>query len=210
ESGSAPRQKGDPGTLAGEGTCGGPAHPGRGPRDDDDPLPPAPPHHSLSRSDGDAPSGCATPDRPTLRACVGEGSGLPPYWLLRRAARFIIAVAGEGDTGVAISIPRTLSAPLPEGRARFTTPRSRAVGPGKRSWVTRSAFACQLSVTSAAPRRAADTIWRAARRALIALTGVASPRLNQVNSRSTSPLKKAFTGEPVRISPGTTVVTLMP
>ena len=49
-----------------------------------------------------------------------------------------------------------------------------------------------------------------ARRALIALTGVASPRLNQANSFSASPLKNAFTGDPVRISPGTTVVTETP
>ncbi|MNT99039.1 hypothetical protein D3C72_2417770 [compost metagenome] len=47
-------------------------------------------------------------------------------------------------------------------------------------------------------------------RASIESTGSESAMLNHVNSHSFRPLKRALTGDPVRISPGRIVVTVMP
>lgn len=50
-------------------------------------------------------------------------------------------------------------------------------------------------------------VCRAARAARIDSNGSVVPRVNQVNSRWCCPLKAARRWEPVRISPGTRVVT---
>ena len=51
-------------------------------------------------------------------------------------------------------------------------------------------------------------IWRAARSASIDSSGRLAPSANQVNSLPACPVKRACRWEPVRISPGTTVVTV--
>src|SRR4051812_49857167 len=72
-----------------------------------------------------------------------------------------------------------------------------------------ASFAGQVTVSSASPQRAALTICRAARAESIVSTGSESDTVNHANSSRWRPLNQALNGEPVRISPGHTVVTTM-
>src|SRR5512146_1512348 len=98
------------------------------------------------------------------------------------------------------------SAPVP-GITRLVIPMRRAVVPGSIPCIATASLAGTLRINSAWPRRMALTIDRAALRALIDVSGLVAKRLNHVYSALLSPLKNAFTCDPVLISPGMTVVT---
>ncbi len=65
-------------------------------------------------------------------------------------------------------------------------------------------------VISAEPQRVALKILFAAWVALAAMPGVVAPSENHLNSFSACPVNCAWMLEPVRMSPGQTVVTRMP
>ena len=86
-----------------------------------------------------------------------------------------------------------------------------AVSPGKRLWKRARICACIEITSSALPRCVASTICLAALLALMEVMGSVSIKVNQVYSAwCLSPFMIVLTCEPVRISPGLTVVTLMP
>src|SRR4051794_10414853 len=84
------------------------------------------------------------------------------------------------------------------------------VTPGNSPWNLIANFACGVMINSAAPDWMDWTILRAARRPSIDTSGNAAPIVNHWNSLRLSPLKYAFRCDPVRISPGHTVVTFTP
>src|SRR5947209_7773843 len=81
------------------------------------------------------------------------------------------------------------------------------VVPGNKPWNLTAAFAGRDRTTSAVPRMQAFRICRAARLAFMDIPGSESLMLNHAYSASFFPLKLAFRGLPVLISPGQTVVT---
>ena len=96
------------------------------------------------------------------------------------------------------------------GSSRLTSPSSRRVVDGARPCTRIPIFASGVGATSGVPRRAAPTSFRAARSASIDSSGRLSPRVNQRCSAAWSPVNRALRGDPVRISPGTAQVTVMP
>src|SRR3954469_9727148 len=71
-----------------------------------------------------------------------------------------------------------------------------------------ASLAGHVTVSSASAHRAALTIWRAARSASIVSSGSESETVNQANSSRGLPLNHPWNGDPVRIRPGQTVVTM--
>ena len=70
-------------------------------------------------------------------------------------------------------------------------------------------FACTVITSSASPRRHAAITCRAARSTSIVVSGSESEIANHAYSCGCRPFMLAFNGDPVRISPGLTVVTMM-
>ncbi len=81
---------------------------------------------------------------------------------------------------------------------------------GARPWTRMASLASGVSTTSALPSNTRRTIWRAARSASMDTRGKEAPTENQPYSAGWLPVNSARRWEPVRISPGTTVVTLTP
>src|SRR5581483_348313 len=158
---------------------------------------------------GSAQSGVEEPLR------CGTGIAGPGYSMLRSAARRpgAVSVSRRLDgCACAASCPRASAVPPSAGGriSRLVRPSRLAVAPGKAPWKRADNVAGTESTRSASPRRIAATICFAARSALIETPGRLAPRLNQVNSRPGRPVNSALTCEPVRISPGAIVVTVMP
>ncbi|MFD0327675.1 hypothetical protein ACFQZC_04150 [Streptacidiphilus monticola] len=87
---------------------------------------------------------------------------------------------------------------------------SRAVVAGANPAARTPSFAAGVSTTSGRRRRAARTTVRAARSASVDSSGIEAAAANQAYSASCRPWNRAAPCEPVRISPGSTVVTLTP
>src|SRR5436305_3852323 len=153
---------------------------------------------------------------------LGELPGHPDYpgtWLKRRAAARPSAVSQSKAFGLTAGrsscpgTPRPASPWPPPGAGpgsarRWTRCSAGAVSSGKIAAVRATTWASGVRMTSARRAAAAATIWRAARSASIDTRGRLAPSPNQVNSCSRRPANSARRCEPVRIRPGTTVVTV--
>src|SRR5438309_7103455 len=171
------------------------------------------------------PRGARDIERATAPSLLQRGTLFVVPWLyssdrsggtsrLRRAARLASATNGLRATPRRCSQPGSGaspgSAPRASGSKRSTSARTRTNRPGASACATRITFAGNPTVTNRSPRSQASTMRRAARSALSDTPGSAPLSENQATSSARFPLKSAFTYDPVRISPGTTVVTLTP
>ena len=106
-------------------------------------------------------------------------------------------------------LPRREPLPTPPnvGNSRATTPSTSTTAEGKTPFAIDSSAAGSVKVSSASPRSAASTIARAASVTSMLTNGSESPIANHAYSSVLRPLNVAFSGLPVRMSPGSTVVT---
>src|SRR6185437_2045453 len=145
---------------------------------------------------------------PVCQALCGPGSSFSRRAADRpsavSAANTFLLRAGRRSLPGAIGPGRSAAA----GRNADMTCSSRTVSPGNKSAPRAAAWATGVRMTSLCRERIADTIRLAARPASIDSSGRLAPRANQVNSLSRCPRNSACSCEPVRIRPGTTVVTV--
>src|SRR5207248_9745105 len=118
-------------------------------------------------------------------------------------------VIQDGDALEELCLPVRTSLPIPPGggNSTFIKPSTSVVVPGNKPWNLTATLAGRDRTISASPWTQAFTIRRAARFALMEITGRASLILNQAYSASLLLLNEAFLGVPVRMRPGHTVVT---
>src|SRR6187200_2282321 len=101
------------------------------------------------------------------------------------------------------------SGPVGDGNNVFTSLVTFPLTLGNNALPRIAACATNGKVNDGTPRRQAETIRAAACSTLMELRGIAVESENQVCSAEWLPLKWAFPCDPVRISPGVTVVTQM-
>src|SRR5436305_65690 len=131
-------------------------------------------------------------------------------WL--RSARALRPNVSSAESSILGSIahPGTGSVPPAFGSDRATRPSTRCVVAGAAPFTRAARFACAVRISSGSPRLIAATILRAARRPEMVDNGVADSGVNSEYNVRRWPLNSAATYEPVRIRPGTTVVTDTP
>jgi hypothetical protein len=105
---------------------------------------------------------------------------------------------------------RAAVSPGEPGRNRATSSMAAPVRFGARAAARRSAFAGTPRTTNRSPRSQACTMRRAARPASIVRTGRLAATEKSDASSSRRPFTSACRKEPVRMSPGTMVVTTTP
>ena len=120
-------------------------------------------------------------------------------WLFSTAARSFNFVSADGAHFELLSQPVndsvSWSSDTP-GNSRFISAAPCADISGINAFSVMAIFACMEMISRASPCRAALIILRAARTALIDVSGVASINENQVYSSRCRPLNSALTGEP--------------
>src|SRR5262245_64453740 len=97
--------------------------------------------------------------------------------------------------------------PVADGTSQFATINTFAVSAGLTPFSAIAMRAAGVMINSESPWRHESMIWRAARRAAIAIPGSESDTWNHANSRRCCPMNQALHGELVRIHTGTTALT---
>ena len=100
--------------------------------------------------------------------------------------------------------------PVALGRNLLAIPIARVVVPGIRPRTRYAIHASGVTVTKGFPAKTPSTMRRAARVESAEIRGAEAATLNQLCSAAASPVKAAWSWEPVRMSPGTMLVAVTP
>src|SRR3954470_14796846 len=144
-------------------------------------------------------------DNPTPQRFTDDVASSLFFLVARSANRVIHSGVSRGSSKPARDCSPLSS--VTSGRKRFTIFIAYPVRFGNSAFPAIAPRAQNVKVSDGWPRRNAATIFRAARLASIEISGAPAPAENHANSASPLPLNLAFTCEPVRMSPGATVVT---